>query len=635
MSTVRTACPLDCWDCCALEVTVEGGRVVRVRGDRGVEVTQGFACPKAAYQLERMYSPHRLRHPLIRQGGELRRAAWGEALGLVAERLAAARAKPESVLAYTDAGNMGQLKRLEHRFWNAFGGPAMPVSSLCWAAGLAAQRLDFGGNRAHDPLDHKKSKLVLIWGRNPAATNVHLLPYIKHARLIVVDPLATATAAQAQLHLRPCPGTDGFLALGMASVILTEGLHSNTAADGTGFEAYRRLVAEWPVDKVAAVTGVQPKDIVLAARLYAAELPSTILIGYGVQRYANGGSSIRAIDALAALTGQIGVPGGGANYANTLIGETLADLAGPGGPSRRFVRARLAAELEAADPPIQVLVTTRSNPAAQLPDTGRSAAALAAVPFKVAVDLELTDTAALADVVLPCATPFEEEDLYYCSWHNYLTWGRAAVEALPECRSDLAIFAELARRLGFGDKLDRAPAEYIAEALAPAFPPGFDLLGLRGTTFRFPQAELVAWPHRLGTEDGKFHYLSGVSGPAEPANTEYPLVLLSPQHDRRLHSQFRERAEEGKSCLIRLSRAAATRHGMRQGERVRLSNERGWLVGDVRLDDRLPGDVVVVYNGNAVADRGQANYLTSMRLTDLGDGAAFYDCRCRIDKLGP
>ena len=663
MKTVRTACPLDCWDTCTLLVDVEDGRAVSVRGDPDHPVTRGFACPKAQRQLERLYSPQRLLHPLVRpsRGAEFERASWGAALDLVAERLLGARERYGSlaVLHNYDSGSMGLLKSLEHRFWNLFGGVTLPVGSLCWAGGIAAQKYDFGAVLGHDPADTVNSKLIILWGRNPVFTNPHLVPFIREAKargaeVILIDPVRTASAALADRHVASRPGTDGALALSMAAVIIGEGLLDNGFVAGRtrGFEEFAKLAAEYPPERAAGICDVPAETIRDLARRYARLRPASIHVGYGLQRYANGGAAVRAIDALGALSGNIGRAGGGVNYANRSTSAAFPDLGADDRAAayRGFVRANLAAEiLGAKDPPVKAFFVTRSNPVAQLPNTSLVVKAMEAVDFKVVADLTLTDTAALADVVLPCTTPFEEEDVYFCSWHNYITYGTPAVEPVGETRSDLAIYSDLARRLGFGGEFEKTPAEWLEAYFARLAEAGVRPGDVRGTSFRNPFAADVPWTDGgFKTPSGRYEFYSEKAAndghdplprfvePAESpvrdpaAAAAFPLRLITPRHRETLHSQFYDRVTGGRGLAVEVSTGFARRRGLSDGDAVRVVSPRGEVRARVRLRDDLRQDVALVYAGGAVRDREAINMLTADRETDLGHGAAYYDCLCDV-----
>ncbi len=714
-SEVRTACPLDCWDTCTFLVRVSGGRVTGLRGDPEHPVTRGRLCPKARFQLDRHRSAARLRTPLVRRGDRLARASWAAALDLVAERLLRARERSGSlaVIHYWDAGSMGYLKDLYHRLFNLFGGVTEPHGSLCWSAGLAAQEADFGRVLSHAPEDLLQASAVLIWGRNPSDTNPHLVPYVRQARsrgatVFVVDPLRTATVRElADRHIAPRPGTDAVLALAVAGELLRRGrFDGGFCRDrAAGFEEFSAAALGCGVAEAASRCGLPEADVLALADLLATRRPCAFLIGYGLQRHVRGGEAVRAIDALAALSGNVGVPGGGANYANRHAEGVLRPLGGRelARTRRHFRRPAFGREVRAIrDPRPEVLFCERANPLAQLPDLASVLEAWRSVDFKVVAEIAPTDTTALADVVLPVADFLEDEDLYLCSWHAHLTWGVPAVEPSGEIWPETRVIAELAARLGLAEDFRWSPAEWIAHALEPlverfpALAPGGDVLALRGRSFANPAAPVVPWSEgRFATPSGLYEFgrvwecLRDSPGPTAAPLTTAPAAplttapaaptartgapptapaaapkatrteagrrggrgegevlfhLLTPQHRLSLHSQFYDRVLRATSRgsdlpAVFVSPGAARRLGFEDGCTVKVRSDQGELVAHLVHDDGLREDTVVIYSGGPAGHAGgipaSANLLTPDDVADMGTQAAYYNCLCSLEPLGP
>lgn len=663
IQTFRTACPRDCRDMCTVLVDVEDGRVVSVKGDPNHEVTRGFACPKAGNELKRLYSPKRLLYPLIKRDGLWEKATWDEALNLVAGKLAYYRDRfsPLSIMHYSDKGSMGWLMDMEDRFFNLFGGVTIPKGTLCAVAGTTAQTLDFGGVNCNDPSDVVNSKTVLIWGRNPAYTNTHLLPLLKEAKqngayIILVDPLPTRTADFCDMHISLRPGTDGALALGMARLILDEGLIDKDFIDTKvhGFECFCDLLKDYPLKKVAEITEV-PEDIIRSLSVrYAANKPSSLMIGYGVQRYQNSAAAVRAIDALAAITGNIGIKGGGANYSCAFIKTARPDLSCKENKkySRYFPKAATARHiLEASDPPVKMLYINRSNPGTQLPDSNLVKKAFKAVDFKVVVDFEMTETAEMADVVLPCTTFFEQENIYSTWGHYYITYGEQAVQPLGEAKHDWEIFGELAERLGFGEKFGNAE-KWLDAYLKPFLQEGQSRKTLLGTSFRCPGAPYIPYSDgKFKTQTGKYelyslkaekegsdplptYYESAESTHSEAElSHEYPFYLISTAHYKSVHSQYYENVEPGEFPIIHIGSSPALNIGIQDGSMVMLTSPRGSLTGKAKLHRDFRDDTILVHCGGSPRDKKAVNMLTSDRITTIGYSATFYDCLCKIEPL--
>jgi anaerobic selenocysteine-containing dehydrogenase len=657
-----------------------------LRGDPDHPVTSGRLCPKARFQLERHRSAARLRVPLIRSGSELAPASWTSALDLVAERMLEARKAygSLSILHYWDAGSMGVLKGLYSRLTDLFGGVTEPEGSLCWSAGLAAQRADFGRVVSHDPQDLIQSGAVIIWGRNPADTNPHLMPFLRAAAargapIVVIDPLKTATVRELDArHLAPRPGSDAILALSLGAELIRRGGfdHAFCRERANGFEAFVGAVAEVNLSSAADACGCAKGELLALADLLAFRgseaPPPAFVLGYGLQRHARGGEAVRAIDALAALAGSIGRPGGGANYANLHTEGLLGDLRRPDAVrARRFFHrasfGRQVADLldagrKGTETPISVFLGHGANPVAQLPATGRVIETFGRIPFKVVAEIQPTDTTAMADVVLPVADFLEDEDLYFCAWHSYLTWAVPAVPPISEVWPETRIIAELGRRLGLGEDLCRSPGEWIGLVLAPLvrrYPdlaPGGEIGRLRGRALANPAAVSVPWKEgAFATSSGLFEFgrtwpsLAGLTTSStrelRPIDREEDrrFHLLTPQHRFALHSQFHEQVRRRTSRqsglpAVFVSPSAAERLGFADGQAVRIVTAQGSLTAHLVLDTELREDTIYVYSGGSagIVSTGpptSANFLTPDHLTDMGAQAAFYDCRCTLEPV--
>lgn len=333
----RSSCPLDCYSSCGLLIYAENGRVTAIKGDPGHPLTKGKICTKAKKHLDRLYSPDRILHPLVRRDGVWKRISWDDALDLWAGKLISIKERYGStaVLHHDCTGSNGILRGLGSRFFNIYGGVTEPQGSLCWGSGYAAQLLDFGALQMHEWEDLLNSNTILLWGRDPARTNPHLLGHLRRAaaggaKIISINPVRVRTGITGLQHISPRPGTDGALALAMANVIISENLvdHAFITEHVLGYDEFALSVREFKPAQAAAICGINAPEIENLARRYAKHGPSAILFGYGMQRYANSGRTVRCIDALAAITGNIGMPGGGANYVQRYWKQFLADLSG-------------------------------------------------------------------------------------------------------------------------------------------------------------------------------------------------------------------------------------------------------------------------------------------------------------------
>lgn len=664
MTTIHTACPLDCWDTCSWLVTLEEGKIVDLRGDPGDPYTRGFVCPKARYQLERSLADDRPLHPLRKIGGRWQRVEWDQALDLLAGKIRQAISEygPASVFHYHDSGSMGLSKSLGKRLFRLLGGTSEPLGSLCWAAGIQAQEYDFGYHLANAPEDILESRMIVIWGRNSAATNVHLMPLLREARdkgtrVVVVDPLRSPTSKVADQHIQVKPATDAALALAMCNVIAAEKMADIPfiAAYTLGFHAFRDHIRQYTPAWAETFTGIPVESIVAFARAFASAKPASILMGYGFQRHFGGGNAVRACDALSALTGNVGRRGGGANYASGWIALRLRSLVPPVDPSqqpRRIPRAALSQVATLTDPPVRVMVVSGANPVNQAPGAGGVREALFKVPFKAVLDLRWTETCEVSDLFLPVASPFEDEDLYSCSWHPRLTFSERCVEPRGEALPDREIWRRLAGRLGHGSAFEKTMEGWVDAALEPVAAYGMNAAGIKGKTVDFPGFPRVAYQDGMFlTPSGKFEFTSARAlretgnematyvGPAEdgaPAGPAYPLRLLSPRQVNHLHSQFYERILSPQGLPVAyLSPGDLGSAGLEEGSRATLESAYGGMDVEVSGSGDVPNGVVLVYEGGSVLQGKGVNLLTPPGETDMGHGPRYYDCFVRIGARAP
>lgn len=485
---IHGACPHDCPDTCGIVTEVENGRAVNFYADADHPVTQGWLCAKVRPYLERVYHPDRLTHPLHRVGpkggGQWTRITWDEAIAEIAMRWRAIVAEhgAAAILPYSYSGTLGlvQMAVSSARLWNRLGASRLQ-RSICGAAAEMAVETTLGlrHSPAYDDLTH--SRLIILWGHNPASTAPHVMPAVRAAQragaeLIVIDPRRTRSAHGADLHLAPIPGTDGALALGLAHVIVQEGQHDEAwlHAHTVGWPQFKARLADYPPPRVAEITGLPAETIIALARRYASVRPGLIKIADGINRHANGGQTVRAICALPAITGQYGLRGGGLAYSTSGTlrwdGEAVNHWADCPPPARSVNMNRLGAALlgEVSDPPIRSLYVFGSNPAAIAPNAGAVVAGLRRDDlFTVVHELFMTDTADLADIVLPATSQLEHSDLHKAYGHTYLQYNAAAIAPLGESKSNWDVMRLLAQALGFDDPwLQQSADEVIEEILA-------------------------------------------------------------------------------------------------------------------------------------------------------------------------
>ena len=657
MGDIRhSVCALDCPDCCAIVVETDNGRAVRLQGDPAHPVTQGFLCAKVARYLEREYHPQRLLHPLRRAGAkgeaQFERISWDAALDEIAIRLrrAAEEHGPESIIPYSYGGTLGFLQggSMDRRFFHRLGASRLD-RTICASAGGAGLMEAYGRRMGTPPEDFVHARYIIAWGANILSTNVHLWPFIvearrRGARFVVIDPVRTKTAALADWHLAPYPGSDLALALGLMHVLYDEGLARKLDGD----ESLRARAAEYPPERAAHLTGIAADDIRRLAREYATTRPAVIRLNYGVQRSQRGGRAVRAISLLPALTGAWEERGGGFQLTTSgafQINRAALERPDLGPPARTVNMTLLGRALtELGAPPVKALVIYNSNPAAIAPNqaavhTGLRRGDL----FTVVIDHFLNDTARFADIVLPATTFLEHTDLYFAYGHYYLQMARPAVPAPGECKSNVEIFRLLAQRLGFDDPCFRdTEDDMIRQALETDSPylSGITLERLERERFvRLNVPDLPMADAAPNLDGGPLHY-----EPPEESRLgaqfdgRYPLELVSSKARDGLNSSFGmlPRAQEETAVLEMHPEDAAPR-GIRDGMAVEVCNSRG----SVRLTARVgpfvrPGVVRAPSGRWPHSMRGaNVNLLISDRLTDIGGGPTFYNCLVEVRPCEP
>jgi anaerobic selenocysteine-containing dehydrogenase len=629
---VRTACNRDCPDGCSVIVTVEDGRVVRLQGDPDHPVTRGFLCHRTNRFLWRQHDPARLQSPLIRRDGELVPCSWDEALDHVARRLLAIRDEsgPAAILHYRSGGSLGLMKHVVDHFFELFGPTATKTGDICSGAGDAAQLEDFGEEDSHDLFDLLNSRHVVLWGKNPYVASVHLLPVLERAReggarLHLVDPVLHRTAALCETALQPRPGGDAALGLGVLRALFDEGLADPEAADYCDhLDELRALVRTRPLADWARVADVTEQDVRRLARTFA-DKPTALLIGWGLQRRARGSATVRVLDAVAAVSGNLGIPGGGASFYFKRRGAfDLSFLRGPEAAPRLVPEALLGrAILEARDPPIRAVWVTAGNPVTMLPDSETVRRALRSRELTVVVDSFLTDTAAAAHVVLPTTTMLEDDDVIGAYGHHWLSEVRPVVPPPAGVKTDHGILLALAPRVGLGDVFSGDAQAWKQRLLSRVAPQGASVDDLRRGAVRNPEAPRVLFEgRRFPTATGRVNLVHDVD-PTPPATSpERPLLLMALSTEKAQGSQWRAQQQE---VPLTATVHPASAEGFADGDLARLQSAHGSLDVLLKLDASQRRDVVLVDKGGWLAAGRCANALVPARETDRGGGACYHD----------
>jgi len=660
--TVDTACPLDCPDACTLSVTVRGGRITVIDGSTVNPVTGGFICNKVRHFDRRVYGEDRLHFPAMRVGakgeGRFRRVSWNDALDAVAEKLGATRATHggDAILPLCYGGSNGLLTQdaSDAAFFRRLG--ALRLDRTVCAAPTGAANLGLYGKMpsvVYD--DYEDAQVILVWGANPSASGIHLVPYLTRARakgatLVVIDPRATTVARQADIHLPIRPGTDVAVALAFHRHLFESGaadlafLETHT----TGWQALRERADAWTFERAAEVSGLAAADLERVASLYAHASPALVKCGWGLERNRNGGNAAAAVMALPAVGGKFGVRGGGYSMSNSASWGITPSWQTDAESGARLVNMnRVGRELVApAGAPIRALFVYNCNPAVTLPDQQRVLAGLAREDlFTVVFDQVLTDTAVYADVVLPATTFLEHYDFAKAYGSLSLHLARPVIEPVAEARPNADVFADLIERMGLSRDGDAAgELDQMLQVMSAlpgtigteigdrggATPP----FGGRPVQFvdvfpRTPDRKVALFPAHLDREapQGLYAYIP------DPATDQYPLTLISPASERTVSSTLGELDRPDVRLEMHPDDAAA--RGLDDGDDVRVVNALGTVECPLKVTGLVrPGTVAFPkgvwrrHTGNGLT----SNALVPDTLTDLGGGACFNDARVQVER---
>lgn len=691
VTQVRAACPHDCPDTCAILVTVDNGVATEVKGDPEHPTTAGVLCTKVSRYVERTYHPDRVLYPMRRVGrkgeGKFERITWGEAIDEIAERLGAITARdPQAILPYSYAGTMGLVQgdSMSLRFFNKLGASLLD-RTICATAGATGYKYTIGGSVGTDIEQFQNAKLILIWGGNPIASNLHLWMRVQEAKrrgakLIAIDPYRSLTAEKCHQHIALLPGTDAALALGMMHVLIAEDLvdHDYVAKYTLGYEELKQRALEWTPERTAETCGITAEEVIELARAYGQTARrgegAAIRLNYGLQRVRGGGMAVRNIACLPALVGAWRIASGGVQLSTsgsfpadrpalqrpdllegrmprtinmTTIGDDLLKDASPG-----------------FGPKIEAVIVYNANPLAIAPDSAKVQKGFEREDlFTVVLEHFHTDSADYADILLPATTQLEHVDAHLAYGHLYMMANNAAIAPIGEAKPNTEFFRLLAARMGFDDPcFQESDDELAAQA--------FDKRHERAVHFDWESLKKKGWqklnmpdaPFAEGgfpTPSGKCEFYSSSMArdgldpvPAyippyesRASNPElaqkYPLAMISPPARNFLNSTFVNvqslRATEGEPHLDIHPNDAAVR-GIAHGDMARIYNDRGSFVARARVTDKAREGLVVglsIWWKKLASDGKNANEVTSQRLTDMGRAPTFYDTLVQVEKSAP
>ena len=691
ITQVRAACPHDCPDTCALLVTVEDGVATEVRGDPEHPTTAGVLCTKVSRYVERTYSPDRVLYPMRRVGkkgeGRFERISWDAALEEIAARLKPiAERDPQAILPYSYCGTMGlvQGEAMSMRFFNKLGASLLD-RTICATAGFTGYKYTIGASIGTDMEQFQDAKLIIIWGGNPIASNLHFWMRAQEAKrrgakLVAIDPYRSLTAEKCHQHIALLPGTDAALALGLMHVLIDEDLldRDYIANYTLGFEELKGRAAEWTPERTAETCGITAQEVIDLARLYGGTAqrgePVAIRCNYGVQRARGGGMAVRNMACLPALVGAWRHPAGGIQLSTSgSFPANRAALQRPdllaGRTPRTINMTTIGDDLlkeasPAFGPKVEAVIVYNANPLAIAPDSSKVQSAFEREDlFTVVLEHFRTDSADYADILLPATTQLEHVDAHLAYGHLYMMANNAAIAPMGEAKPNTEIFRLLAARMGFDDPCFHETDDELAAQ-------SFDKTHARAIHFDWESLKRKGWqklampdaPFAEGgfpTPSGKCEFYSSTmaldgldplpayiapyeSKASNPKLAEkYPLAMISPPARNFLNSTFVNvqslRATEGEPHLDIHPIDAAPR-GIAHGDMARIFNDRGSFVAKARVTEKARPGLVVglsIWWKKLAKDGKNANEVTSQRLTDMGRAPTFYDTLVQVEKAAP
>lgn len=679
----RHVCPRNCYDACGMLAYTYNGVLKKVDGDPSHGYTNGKICAKGYSYVNRVYHRDRLKYPLMQEkrgSGNWKRITWEKAIDIIANKIIELNTRYGSNLSLAlnkYSGNFGILHYAVEGLFNSLGKTTQAVGSPCWSAGLDANYYGFGDHQTSDPSDLKNAKLIILWGVNPAWTAVHSLRYIneakaKGAKVVVIDPVYTSTAKKADLYIQVRPSSDGALALGIAKIILNKNSYDKHFIEHHthGFEDFKNYLETFSLEEAAALSGQDITLIEKLADMISSTKPVFIWTGFGLQRHINGGQNIRAINALGAMTGNIGIPGGGVHFAqqatwsfnfNFLI-NNQSTLKG-----KKAIREininNFSTELKnLSDPPVKFLWISCRNLLAQDTRKKELIDIFKNLEMIVTVDQFLTPTTTYSDIVLPATTHFEEMDVVPGYWHHWIGINQQAIEPYYECKSDLEIAQLLSQRLnqispGFCDFPEKGEAKDIIEREFNE--QMYEMLGINHWS------ELLNGPRRANIpttawEDGifktpskKFEFYSETAKnnalPPLPSynsgvrpSQKYHYWLITPHSQYGLNSQFQNTdwmLNVNPEPIIYVSNKIAQEKGIKSGEMVSVFNEHGQIMVKAKISGDIANDTVLFYQSWFPSSDCSINCLIPGYSTDMGEvstgsaGIAFYDAFVDVEKI--
>ena len=669
MKKISHGCTLDCADCCKFNVYVKNDDIIKIEGDKEHPYTKGFICKKGLAHLKRLNHSKRIYKPLIKINDKWKEIEFDEAINIMVKKLSYYKSKfgSKSILYYEQYGNGTVLKSIGEKFFNFYGGVSLSKGGPCWSAGIAAQKLDFGDSRSHSLEDMLNSKNIFVWGKNPANTTIHTMQMIKMAKekgskIIVIDPIETATAKLADKYIKIKANGDKALALAMGQIIIKNKLYDEKYIKlyVNGFEEYKSYILSLNIKDLSKECGVDISTIEELVKLYCQKY-STILLGFGMQKYKNGGMTIRLIDALGAITGQIGFSGGGVNYANKVYPKILNT---DPYDSEKFSNNRYYYTNEISEfiekcnlgntyykndifinheddkgdyelnIPIKMAIITKSNLLNQLDNINNLKRALSNVEFKVCFDMFITDTVKECDLFIPVTSQLESEDLLFSSMMNpYLVYNEKILEPQEKLMDEYYFFMEVAKRLKMSNYPIVTKKEYLEKVIYPLKNINSDISLEYLKNNYFTLHKDVAWSDKnFVNESGKFEIINCEEIKKFEANKykDISKLRLLTNHGRDSLSSQHFMDDDG-IAIAYINEKEAKRSNINNNEIIYLKSENGQIKVKINIDKSIGDNIVMMFVG-WWERHGNPNFLTNSGISDIGGQITYNETFVEIIK---
>lgn len=669
MKKISHGCTLDCADCCKFNVYVKNDDIIKIEGDKEHPYTKGFICKKGLAHLKRLNHSKRIYKPLIKINDKWKEIEFDEAINIMVKKLSYYKSKfgSKSILYYEQYGNGTVLKSIGEKFFNFYGGVSLSKGGPCWSAGIAAQKLDFGDSRSHSLEDMLNSKNIFVWGKNPANTTIHTMQMIKMAKekgskIIVIDPIETATAKLADKYIKIKANGDKALALAMGQIIIKNKLYDEKYIKlyVNGFEEYKSYILSLNIKDLSKECGVDISTIEELVKLYCQKY-STILLGFGMQKYKNGGMTIRLIDALGAITGQIGFSGGGVNYANKVYPKILNT---DPYDSEKFSNNRYYYTNEISEfiekcnlgntyykndifinheddkgdyelnIPIKMAIITKSNLLNQLANINNLKRALSNVEFKVCFDMFITDTVKECDLFIPVTSQLESEDLLFSSMMNpYLVYNEKILEPQEKLMDEYYFFMEVAKRLKMSNYPIVTKKEYLEKVIYPLKNINSDISLEYLKNNYFTLHKDVAWSDKnFVNESGKFEIINCEEIKKFEANKykDISKLRLLTNHGRDSLSSQHFMDDDG-IAIAYINEKEAKRSNINNNEIIYLKSENGQIKVKINIDKSIGDNIVMMFVG-WWERHGNPNFLTNSGISDIGGQITYNETFVEIIK---